>query len=317
MLSVTLRVVSVFLIILMGYAAYKLHWIDRSGSRLLSTIMMNIASPCLVISTVTSRHITPESWDMVKTALLVVTGYHVAAILINFVLAKLLRPRREDLGIYWAELTFANSGFLCFPICLAVFGEEAFFYAAVMYVVVCIFMYTAAIALVRYGASKESGSIDWKEQMKNFFSIPSTSAIIALVMFVLDLHLPEFLMDTCDTVGAMMVPLSMLIIGVQLGDSQLGDMLKNWRYIGYSAMKLLLWPVLTFAVCTALPLQPLIVTDITLTQAMPAGALPVVFAEQYGRNSKLGAELVFISTLLSVITIPIACILLTYYLQGA
>jgi predicted permease len=59
----------------------------------------------------------------------------------------------------------------------------------------------------------------------------------------------------------------------------------------------------------------MITVVITLTQAMPAGSLPVVFAEQYGRNSKLGAELVFISTLLSMITIPVACILLTQYMN--
>lgn len=315
MLEVTLRVFSVFIIILLGYLAFRRGWVDINGSKLLSTVMMNIAAPCLIINTITSKSITPESWGMVKTALLIMVGYHILATIINFGLAKLLRPGKENLGLYWAELTFANSGFMGFPICLAVFGDEAFFYMALMNLVACLFMYTLAIAQVRYGSQDQGEKTSWKEKLKSMFSIPSTAALVALFMFICDLHLPSFLMDTLDSVGSMMVPLSMLIIGIQLGDSKFGQMLKNWRYLTFSALKLLAWPLLTFAVCSQLPAHPLIVMDATLAQAMPGAALPVVFAEQYGRNTRVCAELVFVSTLFSVITVPIACILLTYYLQ--
>jgi len=317
MIDVTLRVISVFLIILMGFVAYRKGMVDRSGSKVLSKVMMNVAAPCLTLYTVSSHQIDPQTWSTVKIALLVTVVFHVTAAVINYVLAKTLQPGRERFGVYWAELTFSNSGFLCFPICLAVFGEEAFFYAAIINVLVCIFMYTLAIAQVCYTPGGQGDSVDWKGQLKNLLSIPTVAASVALVMFILDIHLPSFLMDTCQTVGNMLVPLSMLVIGIQLGDSKLGNMLTNWRYMAYSALKLLLWPVMTFGACMMFSVPPIVTTVITLMQAMPAGSLPVVFAEQYGKDSKLGAELVFISTLLSIITIPIACIALTYYLQGA
>lgn len=317
MIDVTLRVVSVFLIILMGFVAYRRGMVDRSGSRILSKVMMNVAAPCLTLYTVSSHKIDPQTWSTVKIALLATVVFHVAATAINFLLAKALKPKKEGFGIYWAELTFSNSGFLCFPICLAVFGEEAFFYAAIINVLVCIFIYTLAIALVCYTPGAKGESVNWKGQLKNLLSIPTVTAMVALVMFILDIHLPSFLMDTCQTVGNMLVPLSMLVIGIQLGDSRLGNMLANWRYMVYSALKLLLWPVLTFGACIAFSVPPIVTTVITLMQAMPAGSLPVVFAEQYGKDSKLGAELVFISTLLSILTIPVACIALTGYLQGA
>lgn len=319
MIEVTLRVISVFLIVLMGFIAYKKGMVDRSGSKVLSKVMMNIASPCLTLYTVSSHKIDPEIWNMVKIALLATAVYHVAAAVINYGLIKGLRPKTDEFGIYWAELTFSNSGFLCFPICLAVFGEEAFFYAAISNLLACIFMYTLAIAQVCYtpGASGgESGSVRWKEQLKNLLSIPTVAAFVGLLMFATDTQLPEFMMDTCQTVGNMLVPLSMLVIGIQLGDSKLGNMLTNLRYMGFSALRLLLWPVITFGVCTLCSVPPMITTVLTLTQAMPGGSLPVVFAEQYGKNSKVGAELVFISTLLSIVTIPVACILLTCYLSA-
>ena len=186
-----------------------------------------------------------------------------------------------------------------------------------MNLIAIIFMYTLAIAQVCYGSGEEGEGINWKGQLKNLLSIPTMAAVVGLLMFVMDIQLPDFMMSTCETVGNMMVPLSMLVIGVQLGDSKLGNMLTNWRYIAYSALKLLLWPVITFGACMMFRVPVIITVVITLTQAMPAGSLPVVFAEQYGRNSKLGAELVFISTLLSMITIPVTCILLTQYMQGA
>ena len=317
MIEVALRVVSVFLIILLGFIAYKCGMITRKDSKLLSSIMMNIAAPCLTLATVSSQRIDPETWKMVKIGFLAVAVYYVSAAVLNFGLAKMLRPKREDFGIYWVELTFSNSGFLCFPICLAVFGSEAFFYAVIMNLLCTLFMYTLAIAQVCYGSGEEGQGVDWKGQLKNLLSPPTIAAVVGVGMFVMDIQLPDFLLNSCDTVGNMLVPLSMLVIGVQLGDSKLGNMLSNLRYMGYSALKLLLWPVITFAACMVCKVPTIITVVITLTQAMPAGSLPVVFAEQYGRNSKLGAELVFISTLLSMITIPVACILLTQYLQGA
>ena len=317
MIEVALRVVSVFLIILLGFIAYKCGMITRKDSKLLSSIMMNIAAPCLTLATVSSQRIDPETWKMVKIGFLAVAVYYVSAAVLNFGLAKMLRPKREDFGIYWVELTFSNSGFLCFPICLAVFGNEAFFYAVIMNLLCTLFMYTLAIAQVCYGSGEEGQGVDWKGQLKNLLSPPTIAAVVGVGMFVMDIQLPDFLLNSCDTVGNMLVPLSMLVIGVQLGDSKLGNMLSNLRYMGYSALKLLLWPVITFAACMVCKVPTIITVVITLTQAMPAGSLPVVFAEQYGRNSKLGAELVFISTLLSMITIPVACILLTQYLQGA
>lgn len=316
MLDVTLRVISVFLIILLGFIAYKCKMITRKDTKLLSAVMMNIAAPCLTLATVSSHRIDPETWHMVKIGFLAVAVYYVGAAAVNFILAKMIKPKREDFGIYWVELTFSNSGFLCFPICLAVFGEEAFFYAVIMNLLCTLFMYTLAIAQVCYGSEEEGQGVDWKGQLKNLLSPPTIAAVVGVGMFVADIQLPDFLMDTCDTVGNMLVPLSMLVIGVQLGDSKLGNMLTNWRYMVYSALKLLLWPVITFGACMMFKVPTIITVVITLTQAMPAGSLPVVFAEQYGRNSKLGAELVFISTLLSMLTIPVACILLTQFMTG-
>lgn len=315
MLDVALRVISVFLIILLGFIAYKTGMVTRKDSKLLSTVMMNIAAPCLTMYTVSSNRINPETWHMVKIGFLVTAVYYVGAALINFGLAKTIRPKREDFGIYWAELTFSNSGFLCFPICLAVFGEEAFFYAVIMNLLAVLFMYTLAIAQVCYGAEGEGEKINWAKQMKNLLSPPTIAAVVGVTMFMLDIQLPEFVMSSCESVGNMMVPLSMIVIGIQLGDSKLGNMLSNWRYMLYSGWKLLLWPVITFGACMMFKVPMIITVVITLTQAMPAGSLPVVFAEQYGRNSKLGAELVFISTLLSLITIPVACIMLTQYMN--
>ena len=315
MLDVTLRVISVFLIILMGFVAYKKGMVDRKGSKVLSTVMMNIGAPCLTLYTVSSHEINPEIWNAMKIGLLAMLVYHVVGAVFGFGITKALRPKRQDFGVYWAELTFSNSGFLCFPICLAVFGEEVFFYAVIMGLVVTLAMYTLAIAQVCYAPGEAGSSVDWKGQLKNLLSLPTISAVVGFVMFVLNIQLPDFLMDTCETVGNLLVPLSMLVIGIQLGDSKLGNMLTNWRYMVYSALRLLLWPVATFAVCMACSLPPVVTTVMTLVEAMPAGSLPVVFAEQYGKNSKLGAELVFVSTLLSIVTIPIACIALTYYLQ--
>jgi predicted permease len=120
--------------------------------------------------------------------------------------------------------------------------------------------------------------------------------------------------DVLDSVGTMMAPLSMMVIGLQLTESKLGKVMLNRRFIAVALIRLAGLGGICFL--ALLPfylnglLSPLLVGVLTLNVLLPCATVPVMFAEEYGGNVKTAAEGTFLSTLFSIITIPIASVLL-------
>jgi predicted permease len=131
----------------------------------------------------------------------------------------------------------------------------------------------------------------------------------------MQIHLPQTVTEVLDSIGSMMAPLSMIVIGVQLTESKISDVIRNGRLIAMSMIRLAGLGALCFAALIPLYLNgvisPMLTSIITLNVLFPCAAVPVMFAEEYGGNVKTAAEGTFLSTLFSIVTIPIAGVLLS------
>jgi predicted permease len=311
------RVAGVFAMVLIGFVANKLGWLPSESSKYLSKIVVNIAAPCAVLHSMSTQRMSSGAAGLMLELIALSFGLYFISWLCSLLAVALLRVKKEDRGVYGCFLTFSNNGFVGFPIVLAVFGATGLFYIVISNIAGIVLLYTLGIAMIKKDAAVISNRKAPKEsfvsRLKAVFDVPLDAALISFAIFLLQVPVHEDLQDMLSSVGSMMAPLSMIIIGIQLAQSSFRDVALNPRLIVISAFRLAIIPFLAFLVLKLFNIDSLVRCVLILSSAMPCAALPVVFAQEYGANAKLAAEGTFLSTMFSMAGLPVACILLTLY----
>lgn len=312
MLVIFAKILSVFGITLIGFGANKIKWLPIESTKYLSLLLINIASPCLVISSMSKQELSDDTLaSVIHTAGFMFLALTVSA-LIAIAVVKSVKIPKEDRGVYRLLLTFTNSGFMGFPLALAVFGEEGLFLMIIANAVFLIYLYSIGVILLIYD---KDGAIDIKSAMKSILSIPFFTSVLGLLMFFTGIHLPALVENFLDTIGAITIPLSMIIIGIQLAESRIRDALTN-KYLYLTViLRLVVLPILLFGIFVWLPLNSFAFCIVIFAIALPSAAVIPVLSELYQSNTKLASQGVFLTTMLSMITIPVYGILLTLYLS--
>ena len=313
MIVIFAKILSVFGITFVGFGANKIKWLPLDSAKYLSVLLVNIASPCLVISSMSQQEMTGAAISSVKQTVLFMLLALMTATLISIFTVKLMKVPFQDRGIYRAVLVLTNNGFMGYPLSLAVFGEKGLFLMIVANAVFTIYLYSAGVILMTYD---KGGKRDIAGTMKSILSIPVISSIVGLLIFVFSIPMPSILISFFDSVGGMTIPLSMLIIGIQLAESKVREVLTNRHLFATIILRLIVFPAVLFGLFMWAPFDPFVFCIIIFAMTMPSAAVVPVLAEIYQMNARLAAQAVFITTMFSLITIPISGILLTLYLGG-
>jgi len=313
-IAVFINILCVFVIGGIGFAANKLKWLPIESAKYLSLVLVNISNPCLILGTMERQEATAETRiSFVHICLLMVAAF-VIATLLSYFFGKILKMPKTDRGIYQAALVYTNCGFMGFPLALAVFGERGLFYMIAANVLFAVFVYSAGLMMILSGRKTDKPML--KTLTESIFSIPVISSLIGIAVFMLDINFPLPISNLFSTIGAMTIPLSMIIIGVQLAESNVGEIVKNKYLVETTVLKLLVFPALIFAAFMWLPIDRLVISIVVFSMVMPAAVVISVICEIYNANAKLAAQVVFVTTLFSLITIPVAGVLLTMFVQG-
>ena len=195
-------------------------------------------------------------------------------------------------------LIFNNATFLGYPIITTTFGPTGV-------IAYCGFIIAFNIALFSYGI----WLFERKVTLQLFQSIATNPNIIAvvlgMVLFLLGVTLPGFITDAVGFVGGATTPLSVICIGFMLSRADFKKILKKWRLTVTALIQLTVAPIITCLVLGALNFPTEVIQVCTLIQALPTATSLGLFATKYGGNNIESSELVAISTLLSVATMPI------------
>jgi predicted permease len=309
------RVAGVFAMVLIGFIANKAGWLPSESGKYLSKIVVNIAAPCAVLHSMCTQRMSVGAVEFVLEIIALSFGIYILEWLVSLPAVALLSANKADRGVYRSFVLFSNNGFMGFPVVLAVFGTTGLFYIVVSNMAAIVLNYTLCVAMIKKDAAAISHSEPVKEtlkgRLKSVFDIPLDAALVSLALFLFQVPVPEGLLDIFSSVGSMMAPLSMIIIGIQLAQSSLRDIALNPRLIAVAALRLVIMPFLIYFALELLDIDSLVRCVLILSFAMPGAALPVVFAQEYGANAKLAAEGAFLSTMFSMASLPVACILLT------
>lgn len=295
----------IFLMIVPGFIFSKKNIIDHHQSDAVTSLAVNLTWPCLVIDAMQidfSMSILKESIYMMVVALVI---FAVIA-LIGFPLTKLMKLPAGKRHLTMFALIFGNTGFIGIPVTKALYGSEALFYTGILELVNDVLMFTVGIMLIELSAGKKL-----KLNPKEFLSPGLIGVIIGLILFLTDCTLPPVLGGAIEMIGNATTPLAMFIIGYQLGDLNFRSLVGEWQVYVICLMKLMVMPLL------ALLLVKLVAGDLSLLEkvmvisfAMPAASATALFSQQYRGEIAFGTKLVLLSTLSSLITIPIFAIIM-------
>lgn len=311
MVLIFAKILSVFGITFIGFGANKIKWLPSESTKYLSVLLVNIASPCLIISSMSHQEMTGAALSSVKQVAFFMLLALITATVISVFTVKLMKVPFQDRGIYRTVLVLTNNGFMGYPLSFAVFGQKGLFLMIVANAVFTIYLYSAGVILMTYD---KEGKMDMADTLKSIISIPVVSSVVGLLIFIFSIPMPSILGGFFDSVGGMTIPLSMLIIGIQLAESKAREVLTN-RHLFYTLiLRLLVFPVVLFGIFMWFPFDPFVFCIVISAMTMPSAAVIPVLAEIHQTNAKLAAQAVFITTMFSLITIPVFGVLLTLYL---
>lgn len=296
------RLGAIALILILGFCLGKWKMISTTTNKEITNLLLTVFMPASLFVAF------PNEYD--ESALNFFTSGLIGGFLVMLmliVLSRIIFNRWLFKGGLRYESQFAfifnNATFLGYPIVVSTFGPSGV-------IAYCGFIIAFNVALFSYGI----WLFEHKVTLKLFKSIITNPNIIAvllgMILFLANFQLPSFITDAASFVGGATTPLSIICIGFMLSRADFKSILKKWRLILTAIIQLVLGPAITFILLTLLKFPSEVISVCTLIQALPTATSLGLFATKYGGNNIESSELVTISTILSVVTMPIMVLLL-------
>lgn len=293
--------VMLFTMVILGYAACKLGYMGDKFDKKLSSIVVDITCPLLVLSSVMGDEMPDRSLILPLVGVGFLT--YIILLVFGFWVPRFISKNHDDQGMIGFSLMFANVGFIGYPIVASIFGPKAVFYAALLNVPNTFFIFTAGVMLVK-------GEYSIRQfNPKVLLSPALIGAFIAALLVAFGVHTPEMIARPITMVGNITVPAALMIIGSSMARLPLREIIGSGKVYATSFLRLVIVPLSVYFLFRLCGVNTLINNINTVVLAMPVASFGTMFCMKYGRNPSLMTEATFITTLFSIITIPLITLL--------
>lgn len=295
--SLVSTIATLALMLIIGFIGGKLGYIDDISTERLSTLIVKIGQPFLIINSLISLDFTAENLKTGLKILLLGLCMHAVMAAIAYLLARPVKPFDErKLSEY--SMFFANCGFVGFPIVESIYGAEGLFYGAFFIVSFHLFVWTWGIMIL--ARKRDDIKVTPKKILFNFGTMPCA---IGFLIFISNIPLPDFAYDLAGYLAAICTPISLIISGANIARRSLKKMFTNRNVYYVCFVKLVAMPFLMATLLWAIGLPEYMIVFGGIMAAMPCPAVVTMFGELYRISPGYAAELVGASTVFSVITI--------------
>jgi len=313
MATIITNIASIFIIIAVGFGITKTKIIPASANEHFVSMLLMVTLPCMIISSITSKEFNPDlGLATIETFIVGLLFFAFTFVLGYLFCKKIIKVSpAEDLGVYIFAFSTVNNGFMGFPITQAIFGNDILYFMVLHNICLNLFLYSAGPFILNMNSGE--GKFNLRYLLKTLCNPSTIVSAISIVMLFAGLHLPSMLFDTVELIGDITVPLSMLLVGMQLADSNIGRIIKNRHLLLSSIAKMVTVPVFMFLAVNWLPIDTSVKITLVFSAAFPTAVVATAIAAMENKNSLLSAEIVALTTLLSVISIPVTALFLTSY----
>lgn len=289
----------ILLMLSIGFFLRKQKIVTPEIRKGLSTLLINVVLPCTVIISFMNDSVVNS--DLLMTCFIAVL---ISAIIqtVSIIASKFLFQKYEktDANVLSYGMIVSNSAFIGIPIIQSIYGSEAVMFTSVFQIPIIVTMWTIGLALFK--------PIDHKHALKSVIKNPSVVAVmIGFVIMLTGIKFPLFITKTISSIASCTTAISMFVVGSILAEIEWKNLFEK-KVLLYCAIRLIIYPFLVFIALIFLNAPTLIKAIAVIMTGMPAGSTTAILAEQYGCDAKFAAKLILVSTVLSVITIPILCL---------
>ena len=304
-LIVIQQIFIIFILIGVGFLAAKFGILREEGARQITDLLLIIVIPCVIIMAFQASFERSLIKNLLIAALLAALT-HAAGILISKLFFRNEAPDRKMMLVY--STVFYNAGFFSLPLLRALLGETGVLYGSVFVAVFNLFAWTYGIRLM----NGENGASKWK----TFLNPGIISLLIALALVLFNIRLPDVVQTTLRYITGLHTPLAMIIIGCQFylmwRNFNLRD-LALWKTV---LARNILVPLIMLALIFYLAQDKTLFFASVITASAPTATNTILFATKYRQDVNTAVQTVILTTLLTIISIPLI-MALAMLLKGA
>jgi hypothetical protein len=235
-------------------------------------------------------------------------GFYMLMPIVAYVVVKILKRTihivNSRQGAYMFMMVFSNVGFMGFPILQAACGEQgntAVFYAAVLNIFFNLAAFTYGILMIGYNESKKTTL-----KLRALLSPGIVSSVLAIVIYGFNIHFPVIVENVIGSIGDLTSPIAMLMVGATLASISLREVFGEWKIYVFSLVKQFVIPVILYPVFRAILGQGLLFNVMFIELLMPVANTALMLSDEYGADTKFVSKTIFISTAMSLATMPFA-----------
>ncbi|MBR2943271.1 MAG: AEC family transporter [Clostridia bacterium] len=297
--GVIAQLISLFLMMFVGYIAARAQIITPDFRKKLSTFTLSVAAPGVILSSALQSDM-PASGML--SVLLIATLFFFIMIPLAALLSRVLSKNAQEKKLDQLMLVFTNVGFMGIPVAQALYGMNGV-------AMVSMFILTFNLAFFSYGLMLISGEMTFN--LRSLCNPCIFAALGALFFALTGLHLPGPIESTLASIGSMNTPLAMIIIGASLAHSDLRVALTNPRLYKISLARMLIMPLCMLAIMRLLPIDPMLAGVAVCEAAMPVAGNCAMASDMYTPEDMTASHAVIVSTLMSALSLPVICWLIS------
>ena len=297
------QMVKLLVVVVLGFAAAKLGYLDRGMSSRLTKLLLNITMPCMILASI-------DGLDASEAGAQVPLAFALAFLMFALLLATgllcttVLRVPATQVREYLFMSACPNTGFIGLTVLSALYGSESLLFGSIFTMVHSFLISTVALLIIapeeEGGAKGHAPKIQWK----TVASPLTVACVLSIALFFAQVELPGLAVETLDMVGGITSPLALMLVGVMMADVDFKSVLSEVRLYPYILIRQLIVPVALYALLSLAVDDTLLVGVFTIMFAMPVGTMVSLFVEQSGRDAELAAKGTILSTAASFAAIP-------------
>ena len=321
------QMIMIFILIGVGMILYKKEMLSDMTSKQISGIIVNVTNPALLICSAFSEG-PKASLQELGTALVIFLVIYAVLVAVSFLIPRILRVPNKYHYCYQMLTIFGNVGFIGIPLASAVLGTESLIFVSIYNLIYNILIYTFGISVLQRAAARQSADASESNtgegtdqaavsdtnvsssRWTKIINAGTISAAATIIFYLADFPVPEIVPSTLTYMGQSTTLLSMLVLGASVAQMALKDIFSNPKLYGFVLLRQVLMPIGCVMLFRFIIGDTLILSTLALMLAVPAGNLPLMLSKQLHVETDTISRGIILSTLLSLITIPVVSLIL-------
>lgn len=295
-LSVLIQVLILLILISLGFILTKRNLLTEQGAKGMTNVVLYLVIPCVMINSFSSYDFSVSALKTLGYGVLVALLLHAVFIAVSLIFLKDKDVATSRVIRFGA--VFSNCGFMSLPLQEAILGESGLFLGVIYVAIFNLVSWTYGLVLI----SGDKKQLSLKKLITNPGII---GFLLGLILFFLSATLPHVVAKPIEYISALNTPLPMLIIGFYIAKSKLLDAISDKKCMLCVAFKLIVIPASALLLMFVCGVRGDMLIAMTIASSAPIATITTMFSEKFGANTKLSASAVSISTVLSLITMPI------------